>query len=250
MKRAILLIILAISSHAYAWELDIGLAGIGHTSIYRGMDDEAIPIPYVGFDSRYLFLHFPSAGVHIIKNGIFTIDAKVSYGSGFDPDDSDDADMKKLDRRKAELAAGVGIKLKTHYGTLELEAMADVRNEIDATSGKLQYSYMLPLTKHFFLIPKLGVEWSNDERNRYHYGISSDESSRSGFASYTPESGRSAFIGLDSMLLITDKAYIILGGRYKRLSKEIYDSPMIDERGQIEAYAAILYRFGGGEESH
>jgi outer membrane protein len=250
MKRAILLIFLTFAASASAWELDVGAVGIGHTSVYRDTEAELLAIPYAEFRSQYVFITLPTAGVHIINTKPLVLDAKVSYHEGFRPNSSTHEGMRELDRRSANLAAGGGIKLRSFLGTLEFDMLADVRNQSNGASGKLQYSIMLPVTERFFIMPKFGVEWNNTKHNDYYYGISNAESARSGLASYEPERSRSRFVSLDVMYAFADRGYVLLGGGYKRLDEEIKDSPMIDEKGQVEGYFGILYRFGDVEKGH
>ncbi len=78
------------------------------TSPYKSHDNYLGVAPFASYDGGRLYLRASEAGAYLWKNDKHKIGAGLRYSwLSFDPDDTDDSRMKRLDKRSSTLMAGL-----------------------------------------------------------------------------------------------------------------------------------------------
>lgn len=239
-----LVIFMGAAQTTHAYEVSFGLGAAASSSPYRDVDNDWIALPYASFDSEYVFVTFPSAGVHLVNSGSFSLDVKAVYlPHEFKPKDSDHPGMRKLDRRYSTLGAGVSAKLDTFIGSFEAEAVVDVLDKSNGVTAAFIYSNPIPIFSNFIIGPKAGFMWHNNKHNEYYYGISKKESAKSGMRAYDPNNSLSWFAGGHAVFILGENTKIVLEADYLFFGSEIKNSPMVDKNGVWGSYGGIIYSF-------
>ncbi len=101
----------------------------------------------------------------------------------FKPGDSDSEQMRRLDKRKSTVMAGLSYVHNTPYGFLRTTIAGDTLDNSNGINWDLARLYRYT-NGNLTLTPGIGVEWNSDNQNEYYYGVSRHESRRSGMRSY------------------------------------------------------------------
>ncbi len=229
---------------AGAYEFSLGFTGGGGVTPYKGIDSKLFALPYASFDSKYVFISFPSSGVHIFKSDLLAVNARVDYLFWeFEPKNSDNWSMRRLDRRKSTLCAGIDASLNTPAGSFKADVTADVLGRSHSVVATGTYAYPLKLAERLMFIPSAGVIWQSAKHNDYYFGVTDKEAYKSGLASYDADSGINYFVRAGFTLAITSHITAEAHGNYMWLAKEVKDSPMVDKTGVWGASGGIVYKF-------
>lgn len=246
MKKVITLAALVLSCDVTANEhnIGIGLSGTWEQSPYVGESTLFSLLPLVDYDSQYLFMSGTSGGIHLWQNGNQQLNFALEYQSfELKPSDNDNRQVKKLDRRRTNLAAGLSYSLVTPYGQLSAEALMETLHNSKGMSVDFEYAGYLQLNERLALIPQIGVTWFSHNHNNYYYGISQQESERSGLSNYRASSGFNPYLTLTSSYIITPNWTAVFEYDYSLLSHEVKSSPIVN-RSSINSFSAgVLYYF-------
>lgn len=226
------------------WSLGAGAAY--SPNVYKGTSSDRVAIPIIGFEGEHLYLRGFSAGYRIMPRGSeHNVILKVMYDSrSFDPSDSDDANMKKLDEREATVLGGISYQWLSPVGVVEAGVATDVGNKHNGLYAEL--AWKLPYRTPFWgLTPELGYSYNDDKLNQHLYGVSKQESARTGgaIAAFDPSWDGHYFVGLSAYLNLTDHITVNGGVRYTNIEGELEDSPILDGTVSTKANIGIIYRF-------
>lgn len=223
--------------------ISVGAGVAVSTSPYESYDTVVLPMPLVMYDSDRLYLKGASAGVHILKNEKHTVSAGVSYfGHEFDPDDTDSAPHKKLDKRRSTLMADVSYALTTPVGIAKLKVAGDVLGKSDGFVADARFSVPI-LRDKLTVVPSAGVEWSSENQTDYYYGISRAESARSGLKQHEASAAFSPYLNVDVKYQLTDRWSAVAGANIRFLTGDIKDSPMTDKSVTVGGFLGALFTF-------
>ena len=161
---------------------------------------------------------------------------------GYRPGDSDDDRMKKLDKRRGTLMAGLAYTHNADWGILRTTFTGDTLDYSNGMIGDFAYLYKFELDA-FTLVPGVGVTWSSKNQNKYYYGVSDNESRRSGLDSYTPSDSWAPYVELSANYKINKDWNAFFMGRYIKLSDEVKDSPMVDKSYTGVLMTGVSYSF-------
>jgi outer membrane protein len=160
----------------------------------------------------------------------------------FKPGDSDNNQLRRLDKRKSSMMAGLSYVHNTQYGFLRTALLADVLDNSNGFVWDLAWLYRYT-NGGLTLTPGIGVEWNSDKQNDYYYGVSGAESRRSGLNSYDSDSGWNPYLELTANYRFLGDWSVYGIARYTRLSDEITDSPMVDKSWSGLISTGITYTF-------
>ncbi|UJF19850.1 MipA/OmpV family protein [Vibrio sp. SS-MA-C1-2] len=186
---------------------------------YRDTDNAVLVVPAVGYEGEHFFLRGLVAGYRIFpRESRYNLTLGAIYDPRrFDPDDSDNEMMKKLDKRDASGLGYLNYQQRIRYnqielGTIELGGGIDLSGLNNGVYGQVGWKYSI---YHGFwgVTPEIGYSYNNDDLNARYYGISDSESEKSGFDSYSPGSSGQFFISLNS--------YIMLGERVRLMGESV-----------------------------
>lgn len=231
------------SHAAVAGTWSLGASALGDVNPYRGYDNKVYPVPVISYESDDFYFKSLTAGYYMWKDDHNKFSATASYiPFGYDPDDSDDHQMKQLNKRRGTLMGGLAYSHIEDWGTLRATFNGDVLNNSNGLVADAAYLY--PIREdNWALVPGFGVMWSSSNQNDYYYGVSKGESRRSGLSSYTADDSFSPYAELSARYNFTKEWQAFFTGRYIRLADEVKDSPMVDKSYSAVVWTGVTYTF-------
>jgi outer membrane protein len=225
-------------------ELSLGLGVMVERDIYKGVDTEVQPAPflryengpfeiraYEGVDATYTF--FRTDRFSVAVGGFYEQD------EGYDPDDSDYLKgMKTLDD-----LFGAGLYLETEVAgfTAGLQIHQDLSGESDGQEVELSVFYPW-FVAGFEIRPELSVTWLSEKTVDYYYGVSAGEA-RSDRPVYSPSSSFAFGLGLMIQRPIFGDFTAVGMVEASTFGSEIKDSPLVDEDFGWDAVFGVTYAF-------
>lgn len=221
--------------------LGVGVGVIGHP--YKQYHSDIYPIPAIDYESEHLWFHGLGGGVYLWNDKSDKL-SLTAYWSPlyFKPGDSDNNQLRKLDRRQSTMMAGLSWMHFTAYGYLRTVLAGDTLDKSNGLTWDAAWLYRYN-NGNLTVTPGIGVQWSSDNINNYYYGVSKAESARSGLRSYDADNGWSPYLELAVNYKLTDSWSVYGVGRYTRLSDEITESPMVDKSWTGLLSTGITYSF-------
>lgn len=229
------------SAQAGTWSL--GASALVSPDPYRGYQDRVYPVPVINYEGDDFYFRTLTAGYHLWKDQENQLSIMGYYlPLSFRPGDSDDDRMKRLDKRRGTLMAGLAYSHKAEWGTFRTTFTGDTLNYSNGLVGDVAYLYKFDLGI-FTLIPGVGVMWSSNNQNKYYYGVSENESRRSGLGRYTPDDSWAPYVEMSASYRINKAWNAFFVGRYVKLSDEVKDSPMVDKSYSGLLMTGVSYSF-------
>lgn len=224
-------------------DFSIGVALGASTSPYKSHDGYLMVSPFAGYDSERFYLQASDAGVYLLKAGGHAIGAGVSYSwLEFDPDDCDDWRMKRLDKRRSTLMAGLTYSYTGRLGIFRTKVLRDILGWSDGFSGEASYHFPL-MWGGLTLLPGAGVTWNSSKHADYYFGVSRSESARSGLRAHTAKASVSPFVSLEGKYTITERWSVVASARMEMLAGSIKRSPMTGRSCTVSGAVGIQFTF-------
>ncbi|WP_318370367.1 MipA/OmpV family protein [Enterobacter sp.] len=219
-------------------------AGVGVLeSPYKDYDSEVRPLPVITYESENFWFRGLGGGYYLWNDESDKLSIMAYYSPfEFKPKDSDNWQLRQLDKRKATLMAGLSYVHNTPYGFLRTSLAGDTLDNSNGISWDLAWLYRYT-NGGLTLTPGVGVEWSSENLNDYYYGVSRREARRSGLDRYEADSDWSPYLELSASYKLTDDWSVYGLGRYTHLSSEVKDSPMVDKSWAGALSAGVTYSF-------
>lgn len=243
--RAYLLLALAglIINTARANEFTLGAGGIYHQAPYKEYNDDVKAIPFAHYESNKIYIRETSLGYILAKDRKNEFSAILSYlPYAFDPSDSDNKALQKLDKREATALAGLAFYHHETWGTLKASLSGDILDKSNGLIGELSYLRVIKLGA-IRIIPSAGVTWYDDKLTQYYYGVSDDDAKRSGLSSYQPGASWNPFLGLSLSYSLTPQLTLLTSARYTLMDSQIADSPMADKDHDASVMGGVSWAF-------
>jgi len=219
----------------------VGAGGDFEYSPYRNESYNFYPLPIIKYDSDYLYINTPYAGVHIIRKDGFELNAQAEYTTLSFKADKHKSNMSLLEDRDAAVTTGVESVIWGKYGLVKLNLSSDVMGN-SGLRGKVSYGGVKEVGTHFMLLPSAGCIWYSQKHNRYFFGVSEEESYKTGFSSFSPQASFVPFISLAAMLPVNERVSFTIMTEYRMLLSEIKDSPIVDKNKGITFYINFTYK--------
>ena len=237
-------LILAMPQPVQSAEISLGAGGVAMSSEYRGVSAQAYPMPLVSWDDERFYVKGLGAGLYLWKSDACKLSGGLEYlPAHFRPHDSDNAAMKRLDKRYSSMHAFAAWEYSSKdWGSLRIKVAAD---ELDNSGGFLadiSYSKQVEFGP-VVLVPAVGVRWTSSEYNDYYYGVSTGESQKSGLAAYEADGGFSPFANVRVDVALSPHWGLYAIASAMLLSEEIRDSSMVDEDVRLGIGGGISYTF-------
>ena len=231
------------STSSFADGITVGFGAGWTDSPYKGTGSVYTPVPSIKYDNGLFYLDTFSAGVHLYNQDNQTISAGLSYlPLRFKRSDSDDHQMKQLNKRNSTMLANVNYKLTTQYGIFTTRFSADVLNESNSMIVDANYSYAFSSEK-WRIVPAAGINWVNDKHNDYYYGISNSESARSGLAAHHAKNSLTPYVSLMGHYAITPHIGAYTGLTVHQLTGDAKNSPMVAHSTVSTVFTGLNYTF-------
>jgi outer membrane protein len=228
---------------AMAGTWSLGASALVSPDPYRGKNDRVYPVPIVSYESDNFYFRTLAAGYYLWKDDSNRLSIDAYYlPLHFTPGDSDDYQMKQLDKRRSTMMAGMSYSHIEDWGTLRAMFSGDVLDNSGGFIGDLAYLYRYNVDS-WTLTPGVGVSWNSGDQNSYYYGVSREESARSGLAQYNPSDSWAPYVELTANYNINPNWNAFFTGRYIRLASEVKNSPMVDASYTGILWTGVTYTF-------
>lgn len=245
LKLLALGVLIASSTFAANAESTFSLgAGVGVVETpYKQYDKKVYPVPVITWESDSFWFRGLGGGYYLWNDDADQLSVMAYYSPWhFKPGDSDNSQLRQLDKRKSTLMAGLSYVHNTQYGFLRTSLAGDTLDNSNGIVWDLAWLYRYNAGA-LTVTPGIGVEWNSENQNEYYYGVSGSESRRSGLDSYDPNDSWNPYLELTVSYRLTDNLSVYGTGRYTHLSDEIKDSPMVDKSWAGLLSTGVTYRF-------
>ena len=233
----------AVALPAAAWE---GSAGVGLSYADAGFldtDGKVWPYPALNIEGEHFYVQGFEAGAFLLKTDRQRVTLGLSYmPMQFDPDDSDDARMKKLDKRDASAFINLGYSIRGEWGMVSASVSADVCGESDGFMSDVSYLKRFTFGE-WGVTPQVGLTYTNDKFNEYYFGISRAEAARSGFKAYTPDADVSPYLRVLADWQFAPSWTFFAETSVRFHGDEVKDSPMMDKDTMTTIGCGVSYHF-------
>nr|WP_191091958.1 MipA/OmpV family protein [Kluyvera sp. EC_51] len=219
-------------------------AGVGIVEHpYKQYDHDVYPVPVINYEGDNFWFRGLGGGYYLWNDGTDQL-SLTAYWSPlyFKPGDSDNSQLRKLDKRKSTVMAGVSWMHHTQYGSLRTMLSGDTLDNSNGIVWDTAWVYRYT-NGGLTLTPGIGVQWNSENQNQYYYGVSHHESAKSGLRSYDPNSSWNPYLELSANYRFAGSWSVYGTARYTRLSDEITDSPMIDKSWTGLLSTGVTYTF-------
>jgi outer membrane protein len=241
MKKAYLALLLTTSAIAQA-ETNLGIIAAKSGSLYKDTDSESTFLPNLSYESDHFFLRLPEVGYRFFpKQSPQNIAIGLSYEStGFDPDDSDNANIRQLDDRDASIMAFASYQL----GPVTTKVAQDVSGEHDGYYAQISAGYPIPLGS-WRVIPSIAYRYMDSKMSNHLFGVSQAESDRTGGAinAYDTEAVSSIRYGVRGVYSLSDNVNLLLGISHTQFDDKILKSPIIEDNSITSLLAGVSVSF-------
>lgn len=233
------LLIFATNIHAAEKEpsLSLGALYTYSSSIYNDTDNKDKWLPFLSYDSPTFFIRGPGFGYHL--NNYFSVE--LNYMEELvDPSDSNNEDMKLLDKRRA----GMAVKGQFKLGMLNTEILQDISGKYDGYSAKVSLGFPIYFGRSIFL-GAVGYNYQSEKLSQHLYSVSYDESNRTAgaIAEYTSPSTSFVNYTLRVITPITDRFSFMTIINHLRYSDEVLDSPMVEKDNKTNLTLIASYKY-------
>ncbi|MCO6504104.1 MAG: MipA/OmpV family protein [Snodgrassella sp.] len=226
-----------------AYADSLGLGASWSNSPYKGYGGQLEPLPQIDLDNGRFFIDDLSIGAYLLKTDKQEITLDISYlPQQFKPTDTNNAKLKKLDKRHPTAIAELGYSLNTSVGNLSASIGGDVLN--NSNSVIMDVSYNIAFSKNnWTVLQSIGLGWANSNHNDYYYGISQQEAKRSDLPAYQANSSFTPYASVTGSYKITKHINGLAGIRIDKLTGDVKNSPMTEHSVIPSAFAGINYQF-------
>lgn len=237
---AIALTSLSTAAHA---ELTLGLNASAYRTPYKDVDTEYYVFPAINFKNEHVYFKGLGGGVYLINSPKHELALSARYGAHhFKPKDSDDRQIRQLNKRKNSVMAGLTYTYKDTWGEVNAELQGDISDNSQGYIADLSYANTFTSGK-VAVKPTIGVTYRDKNWNDYYYGVSTKESRKSGLDRYEASGSVQPYAELTVSYAINPQWVTYASAHYEYIGKEGKDSPMTD-RSHVGAFSTgLMYRF-------
>lgn len=236
--------LIALSANVQSNEVSVGFITSYSPAVYKGLDSNTAFFPMIGYEGEHLYFRGTELGYALMPQGtplnmIFNVqyDPRV-----LKPEDSDNTDIQKLDKRKAGALGGITLQALTTAGTLEASVGSDVVGEHNGLYAEVVLKESFNLGAWGFT-PEIGYAFNDDKLNNHFYGVSEAEANRTSFSAFDAGWSGKAFVGVSSYLYLTESIRLVGSLRYSKLDTDLADSPIIESEHLFSGTIGASYIF-------
>jgi outer membrane protein len=223
------------------YSLAIGVAAFQQDAMYSGGSANQNSALMVEWEWNNWFISNFSVGSYLAASDNWYLAAAVEGDSFLDVDRGDSkllADMQELDNAYMfSLITGYEGEL----GSFRFSLNQDISNTHDGKKVKARYSHPF-LISGWSLEPSLSIEYVSSSVVDYWVGVSTKEA-RVGREQYKPGSSFHYSMGLSLSRIFMHKHLIFLDVTQQAFSKQVADSPVINNDKAVFLSAGYLYVF-------
>jgi len=241
MKRVCLVLLMTTPAIAQA-ETNLGIIGAKSQPLYKDTDSQSAFLPNFSYETEHFFLRLPEIGYRFLpKQSAQNIAVGLSYEStGFDPDDSNDANIQLLDDRDASIMAFASYQL----GLITTKIAQDVSGEHDGYYAQISAGYPIPVGA-WTVIPSIAYRYMDSKMSNHLFGVSQAESDRTGGAinAYDTDAISSVRYGVRGIYPVSKSLNLMLGISHTQFDKDILKSPIVKDNAITSVLAGVSLSF-------
>jgi MipA family protein len=221
------------------WGLGAGVAALHEP--YLGIDDDAIAIPIVIHESRWVSIAGPVFDLKLGEIDFLSlrVRARLDPGAGYEAADS--VDLAGMDERKAGLWLGASAVWKAGILDVGLEWLTDASDYSDGQRSTLSLQRRFTVRKISFT-PRVEAVWIDRDNATYYYGVRAHEA-RAARGFYELDDALNYRLGVRADYLIANRHSLIFDVSATRLDSGIVDSPIVEESGASAFFFGYAYVF-------
>jgi len=238
-----------ITTHLAPGTVGLGAGIRGGSSPYKGVQNVSSMssgnkhdlIPLYLYEGEQLFARGTSAGIHLFNSDKFTIDALVSYRfNRLEPDSNDY--FTGLKERRQTVDGGLSAALENDWGVVSTTWVNDLMGHHNGFEWDFTYRYTIGIGR-LSLSPFVSYIYQDEDLVGYYYNVSASEALPD-----RPEyqAGGAGFMrmGINIWYQWTPQVMVFSNIAFEQVDREIYDSPLVDERQLSAALFGFSYMFG------
>ena len=228
----------SLRSDSFEWGLGLGI--LNEDEGYTGMGSETNGQPVIYVNSERFRFFANQADFQLIKSDSFLLGIKAEGRfDGFEAADS--PYLAGMAEREGGWYGGLRAEVKTDYANLVGEWVTELSGESDGGYGSIG-AYWTIETDIGQWVPKVAVEFYDDDYTNYYVGVRAGEATP-GRPAYIADSAVNLDFGVDWIHELGDHHRLISSLKYRSYGSEIKDSPLIESSGSPRLILGYLYTF-------
>jgi outer membrane protein len=222
-----LLLFLFFISSLYSEQNTFGLGLIHSTNIYLNQNDKTIVLPVVNYTHDKFYIKMLEVGYKYNDFLSFLVEPKLT-----------NLKMNGINERKSTLQAGFKITYPIEKYKLTFKTLFDTLGVYDGYESSLRLSRTF-IHAPFIFIPYISIQYQDKNLSDYYFGINTDES----FDYYKVDDTINTHLGFVSIYNIDKKYALNLIYNYKKLDKDITNSPIVVKNNTQLTILSLVYKF-------
>ncbi len=238
------LALLSSSTFAEMNQWSLGVAAAYSPAVYKETPSSRVVIPLIGYEGEHIFFRGFTAGYRLFPmRSPQNVTFRLMYDPRtLEPDDSDNAQIRLLDKRSSTILAGVSYQLRTPIGLWETSAGTDIGDTHNGLYAETALRFPLRFGS-WGITPGIGYSYNSKKLNNHLYGVSGEEAARSGLPEFEADWDGQYFIGASAYWSVMDTVRINGNVRYTNLEGDIESSPIIESGISTTVSLGIAYLF-------
>lgn len=241
MKKAFLALLLLTSFSAQAGG-SLGVIGVLSESIYKDTDTRSFALPNISYTGERFYFRLPEIGYQLLpKTPLQSFAVGLSYeGSKFDPDNSDDANVRLLDDRDASVMAFASYRL----GPITTKLAQDISGQHDGFYAQISAGYPIQLAA-WRIIPSTSYRYIDSKMSNHLLGVSQSESTKTSGAitAYDSPSVSHTSYGVRGIYPLTQSVKVMLGINHTKYDSAVLKSPIVEDDSITSVLAGVIFSF-------
>lgn len=223
-------------------DVSIGVLGMTSSSIYVETESSTKLLPNVSYQGERFYIRFPEFGYRLTTKPSFqSVVVGLSYDAApFDPSDSDNVDIQKLNEKDDATLAFISYRL----GPISTKFAQDISGVHDGFYGEIGTGYPISAGDWKF-IPTVSYRYVDANMSQNLYGVSQSESTNTGsaIAAYTPGATSHMRYSVRSVYPFSENLQLMVNVSYTKYDKDVLSSPIVENDHITSVLAGINFSF-------
>ncbi|WP_217524313.1 MipA/OmpV family protein [Vibrio metschnikovii] len=222
----------------------VGVAAAYSPAVYKDTPSNRTVIPIIGYEGEHLFFRGFDAGYRLLPiRSQQNLILRLAYDPRtLQPNDSDDPQIRQLNKRKSTILGGVSYQHRSVVGLWEATIGSDIAGRHDGVYAEVAWRFPLRFER-WGITPSVGYAYNSDKLNNHFYGVSAQESLSSGLEQYNAGWSGQYFISAMAYWSVSQHVRISGGLRYTNLDSDVSSSPVIGRDSSVASTLGVVYLF-------
>jgi outer membrane protein len=200
---------------------------LNSSQIYLDQKDKTMILPIINYKKNNFYIKAIELGYKY--NDTFSLIAQPKLNS---------VEIEGIKDRKSTFEAGFKVSYPINKYKFTFKTLFDTLGVHNGYTSSLMLSRTFSKMP-FIFIPNIGIEYQSKQASDYYFGIDENES----FETYTLNSTINKSIGFVSIFNINKKYDLTLIYNYKKLDKDIENSPIVTKDNKRLTILSLVYKF-------